>query len=52
MSPLQQKINLVQDYILATKGKKVRIIFKEQDNTRELEMLEQAYKYAFNYFYN
>lgn len=52
MTPLQQKINLVQDYILAVKGKSVKIVFKNQDNTRELEMLNQAYSYAHNYFFN
>lgn len=51
MTQLQQKINLVQDYILVVKGKKVRILFKNQDNTKELEMLDQAYSYAHNYFY-
>ena len=50
MTPLQQQIELVQRYIYAKKGFRVKIIFKDGDNTRELEMLEHAYLCAVQYF--
>ena len=55
MTELQHKINLVEQYLYVmgkrTKdGKKIRITFKNQDNTIELEKLEHSYRVAVNYF--
>lgn len=47
MTPLQRKIDIVQYYIKVRTNKSIRITFKQnQDNTKEILMLEQAYKYA------
>ena len=55
MTELQYKINLVEKYLYVmgkrTKdGKQIRITFKNQDNTIELQKLEHAYMVAVNYF--
>ena len=57
MSELQQKIELVQDYLWhmgkrMPNGSKIRIVFKNQDNTIELQKLEHAFMVAYNYFKN
>ena len=51
MTPLQQKINLVVQYIYDMTGQNIGIIkFKNGDNTLELEMLEQCYQVAVMYY--
>ena len=51
MIPIQHKIDLVQNYIFQRKGRKVRITFSDDINhSRELDMLNEAYKHAYNYF--
>ena len=50
MTPLQQKVNIVQQYILAKKSINIKITFKNGDNTRELLMLDQAFEYATKFF--
>ena len=55
MTELQHKINLVEQYLFVmgkrTKdGKQIRITFKNQDNTIELEKLQHAYNVAIKYF--
>ena len=55
MTELQYKINLVEKYLYVmgkrTKdGKQIRITFKNQDNTIELEKLQHAYNVSVLYF--
>ena len=51
MTPLQQKINVVEQYIYHMKGVRINITFKKNvNNQRELDMLDQAYIYAVKYF--
>ena len=55
MTDLQIKINTVEEYLYQlgkrdSTGKRIRIVFKNQDNTIELQKLEIAYIKALNYF--
>jgi hypothetical protein len=55
MTELQHKINLVEQYLYVMgkrnkDGKQIRITFKNQDNTIELEKLQHAYNVAVQYF--
>lgn len=47
---LQQKLELVQHYILVKKGIRVLITFKDGNNERELLMVDQAFEYAQKHF--
>jgi len=51
MTPLQQKINVVVQYIYDMTGKDIKnITFKNGDNSRELEMLDKAFDVAIKYY--
>jgi len=55
MTELQHKINLVEWYLFQIgkrnkNGNPIKIIFKNQDNTNELYLLDIAYSVAFKHF--
>ena len=50
MTELQLKINIVQEYIYHRTGKAVKIIFNNGDNSRELQMLDYAYRQALKWY--
>lgn len=50
MTQLDIKLDTIQAYILAKKGIRVVITFKDGDNSRELAMVEHAFLYAKRFF--
>ena len=55
MTPLQHKINLVEQYLFHMgkrdkDGKPIKIVFKNQDNSHELYLLDIAYDVALKFY--
>jgi hypothetical protein len=50
MTPLQYKINIVEQYILEMKGKSIKIKFEGNNHEVQLEMLEQCYHFASRHY--
>jgi hypothetical protein len=55
MTELQNKINVIEHYLFikgkrTKSGKRIRIVFKNQDNTLELQKLDSAFNTANNFF--